>query len=37
VEDEDVLTGAPTNRELDDIVEEEWDEEFGSPDSKLIH
>jgi hypothetical protein len=37
VEDKDVLTGAPTNRELDDIVEEQWDEEFGSPDSNLIH
>ena len=27
----------PTNEELDDIMEDEWDEQFGEPDSKLIH
>ena len=37
LEDETILTGAPTNRELDDIEEEEWDEEFGEPHSKLMH
>ena len=35
--DDDILVGRPTNEELDDIAEEEWDEEFGTPDSKKIH
>jgi len=36
-EDGGVLEGRPTNEELDDIMEDEWDEQFGEPDSKLIH
>jgi hypothetical protein len=35
-EEEDVL-GNPTDRDLQEIEEEEWDEEFGVPDSKMIH
>ena len=34
-EEDDVVL--PTRRDLKEIEEEEWDEEFGSPDSKLIH
>ena len=36
-EDDSVLSGAPTNQELDDIMEEEWDEEYGDTVSKLLH
>ena len=36
-EDGNVLSGAPTNQELDDIMEEEWDEEYGDTVSKLLH
>jgi hypothetical protein len=36
-EDHSVLSGAPTNQELDDIMEEEWDEEYGDTVSKLLH
>ena len=36
-EDGNVLSGAPTNEELDDIMEEEWDEEYGESVSKLLH
>ena len=36
-EDDSVLSGTPTNQELDDIMEEEWDEEYGDTVSKLLH
>ena len=36
-EDGHVLSGAPTNEELDEIMEEEWDEEYGDTVSKLLH
>ena len=36
-EDGNVLSGAPTNEELDEIMEEEWDEEYGESVSKLLH
>jgi len=34
-EEEEILS--PSNQELDVIEEEEWDEEFGEPASKLFH
>ena len=35
-EEEGVLT-PPSDADLNQIEEEEWDEQFGEPDSKLIH
>ncbi len=36
-EDGNVLSGGPTDEELEDIMEEEWDEAYGDTVSKLLH
>jgi len=36
-EDDDILTGTPSNEELDDIEEENMWDEYGEPHSKLMH
>ena len=35
--EEDDILASPSDADLQEIEEDEWDEEFGEPDSKLLH
>ena len=35
--EDDVMVPAPSDEELDEIEQEEWEESFGEPYSKLLH